>query len=120
MAQATGGTHPIIGLNQTFGGLFWDVLDYSGSASYVQGGDSISPPSFGFNNTIWALSGSMDQLNVFEVVGRPLNSGRTQWQLVWKALITGTYGGQSQTAGQEAAAGTNLTGYTVRLAAIGQ
>lgn len=120
MAQGVGKTKAIIGLNQTFGGLFWAPIDYSGSSSYVQGGDSISPQSFGFNSTIWDLVTSCDQSNKFSVEARPLNNGVTQWQLVWIALVTATVGGQSQTAGTEAAAGTNLSTFTVRLCAHGQ
>ena len=120
MAQGVGSTKQILGLLQTFGGLYWAPLDYSGSSSYVQGGDAIGATSFGFNNTIWAMVGSNDQSNVFVVNCRPLNNGRTQWQLVWQSLVTGTYGGQAQTAGQEAAAGTNLSGFTCRLVAHGQ
>jgi hypothetical protein len=120
MAQGTGSTKPIIGLNQTFGGLFWAPIDYSGSQSYVQGGDSISPQSFGFNSTIWDLLTGVDQSGKWQVESRPLNNGVTQWQLVWIALVTATLGGQAQTAGQEAVAGTNLSTFTIRLSAHGQ
>ena len=110
MSQAVGSTHAIIGLNQTFGGLFWAPLDYSGPASYVQGGDSISPPSFGFNSTIWALVGSVDHTNTYRIEARPLNNGVTQWQLVWIVMATGV----------EVADAVNLSTYTVRLVAHGQ
>jgi hypothetical protein len=110
MAQATGSTKQIIGILQTFGGLYWNPLDYTGPLSYVQGGDSIGATSFGFNNTIWALQGSVDQSNAYRVEPRPLNNGVTKWQLVWISMATGL----------EAAAGANLSAYTVRLSAIGQ
>jgi hypothetical protein len=120
MAQGIGTTSQIVGLTQTFGGLGFNVLDYAGSSSYVQGGDSISPSTFGLNSTIWTLIGSMDQSCKFRVEPRALNNGVTQWQLVFVSLTTGTVGGQSQTAGAEAATGTNLSTFKVRLAAIGQ
>ncbi len=120
MSQGVGATHPILGVQQTFGGMYWSPLDVSGSASYAQGGDAISPQSFGFNSYIWSLVGAADQACKFIAVPRALNSGFTQWQLVWVSLTTATVGGQSQTAGQEAAAGSNLSTFTVRLAAIGQ
>jgi|SRR5579885_2337374 hypothetical protein len=120
MAQGVGATHPIIGIQQTFGGMFWSPLDISGSASYVQGGDAVSPQSFGFNSYIWSLTGAVDQSDKWRVEPRALSNGFTQWQLVWISLTTGTVGGQNQTAGMEAAAGTNLSTFTVRVAAIGQ
>lgn len=120
MSQGVGATHPITGVQQTFGGMYWSPLDISGSSSYVQGGDAVGPSSFGMNSYIWALAGAIDQSGKWQVVPRALNSGYTQWQLVWISLTTATLGGQSQTAGQEAAAGTNLSTYTVRVAAIGQ
>ncbi len=110
MAQAVGKTKPIIGLNQTFGGLFWAPIDYTGPSSYVVGGDSMSPQSFGFNSTIWELTGSVDQSDTYYVVGRPLNNGVSQWQLVWFVVATGV----------EGAAAVNLSAYTVRLSAHGQ
>ena len=119
MAQAVGSTKPILGSVDTFGGHFYSPLDYSGPASYVQGGDAISPASFGMYNNIQTLVGSVDQSSKFRAEPRPLANGVTQWQLVWISLTTGTVGGQSQTIGAEAAAGTNLSTFTVRLSAIG-
>jgi hypothetical protein len=37
----------------------------------------------------------------------------------WIALVTGAAGGQAQVAGNEAVAGTNLSGFTVALEALG-
>jgi hypothetical protein len=110
MAQGVGGTHPILGLQQTFGGMFWSPLDINGSASYVQGGDAISPQSFGFNSYIHQLVGGVSQSGNYVAVPRALNSGFTQWQLVWFVVATGLQVG----------AAVNLSGETVRLAAIGQ
>lgn len=109
MAQGVGATHPITGVQQTFGGMFWSPLDISGSASYQTGGDSIDPTSFGFNSYIWQLTGAVSQSGNYYVLPRALNSGFTQWQLVWFTI-----------AGAQVTANTDLSAETVRLAAIGQ
>ena len=120
MSQGIGSTKPILGVSDVFGGHYYSPLDYAGSASYVQGGDSIGATSFGFNSSIQTLIGGVDQSAKFLAVPRPLNSGiQTAWQLVWISLTTATVGGQAQTAGTEAAAGTNLSTFTARLSAIG-
>jgi hypothetical protein len=119
MAQGVGsGTACRFG-NDTFGGKLYGAIDYKGSSSYVQGGDLLSHKQFGFQNTITDLCGSMDQTNKFMAVGRPLQNDVTTWQLVYISLTTATVGGQAQTAGQEAVAGTNLSTFTFRLAAHG-
>ncbi len=105
-----GSTKPILGVSDVFGGHYYSPLDYSGSASYVQGGDSIGATSFGFNSSIQTLIGSVSQSGTYFVIPRPLTSGiQTQWQLVWFVTATGA----------EVAAATNLSGETVRLSAIG-
>jgi hypothetical protein len=76
----------------------------------VQGGDAISPQSFGFNSYIHQLVGGVSQSGNYVAVPRALNSGFTQWQLVWFVVATGLQVG----------AAVNLSGETVRLAAIGQ
>ena len=110
MSQGVGATHPITGVQQTFGGMFWSPLDISGSASYVQGGDALSPQSFGFNSYIWSLTGAVSQSGTYFVLGRALSSGFSQFQLVWFVTATGA----------EVGAGVNLSAETVRIAAIGQ
>lgn len=110
MAQGVGATHPIIGVQQTFGGMFWSPLDISGSKSYVQGGDAVSPQSFGFNSYIWSLVGAITQSGTYRVEPRALNSGFTQWQLMWFVVATGA----------QVNAGVDLSGETVRVSAIGQ
>lgn len=102
-----------------FGGHLFGAVDYKGPVSYVQGGDAVDPHVFGFQNAIVTLIGSDDQSNKFVAVGRPLQNDVTQWQLVWVSLTTATVGGQAQTAGEEAAASTDLSTFTVRLSAIG-
>lgn len=91
-----------------FGGKLFGAVDYKGPASYVQGGDLLDPHIFGFPNSIECVIGSVDQSNTYFVVGRPLQNDVTQFQLVWYLK-----------AGGEVAANTNLSGFTVRLAAIG-
>lgn len=123
MAQGVGTTKPILGQVDTFGGHFWSPIGYNGPASYVQGGDSIGPASFGFNNSIFMLVGAVGYVNgvaTFEASPAAVSVGPNPvWQIVWKSLITGSAGGQSQTAGAEVAAGTNLSGVEVMLNAIG-
>lgn len=120
MAQGVGSGSITRFGQDTFGGKLYGALDYKGSTSYVQGGDGpLSHRMFGFQNTITDLCGSMDQSNKFLAVGRPLQNDVTTWQVVYISLTTATVGGQAQTAGQEAVAGTNLSGFTVRLSAHG-
>jgi hypothetical protein len=110
MSQGIGATHPILGVSDVFGGHYYSPLDYAGSASYVQGGDSIGATSFGFNSSIQTLIGSVSHSGTYRVDPRPLTSGiQTQWQLVWIVVATGL----------EVAGAVNLSGETVRLSAIG-
>ena len=109
MTQGIGATHSILGTQQTFGGMYFNVLDVSGSASYVQGGDSISATSFGFNNTIWSLVAAVSQSGTYFVIGRCLNNGVSAWQLVWYVSATGS----------EVGAAVNLSAEKVRLSALG-
>jgi hypothetical protein len=110
MAQGVGsGTITRFG-QDTFGGHLYGAVDYKGSSSYVPGGDGpISHKMFGFQNTIITLIGSADQTNTYFVEPRPLQNDVTTWQLVWKVTATGL----------EVAAAVNLSGFTVRLSAIG-
>ena len=120
MAQGVATPHPITGVQQTFDGMFWTPIDANGSDSYVQGGDTMTARSFGFNSTIWTIAAGIDQSGKWQVIPRCLAYGYSPWQLVWISLTTATIGGVAQTAGQEAAAGTDLSSFTVRLAALGQ
>lgn len=110
MAQGVGATHPITGVQQTFGGMFWSPLDISGSSFYVAGGDAIDPTSFGFNSYIWSLVGGVSQSGNYRAEPRALTNGFSKWQLVWIVMATGL----------EVAGGIDLAGETVRVAAIGQ
>lgn len=109
MAQGVGSATIVPGGQDVFGGKLVGPVDYKGPASYVQGGDVISPSIFGFFGTIQMLFGSVDQSDTYFVVGRPMQSGiGTAWQLVWMNV-----------AGGEVAGATALNGKTVRLFAIG-
>jgi hypothetical protein len=106
--MAVGSARQVQNGQDTFGGHLFGAVDYSGPASYVQGGDAIDPHVFGFPNTILALYGSFDQTQALIAVPKPLHNGTTVWNIVWQ-----------NAAGVESAAGTALNGFTVRLSAIG-
>lgn len=110
MSQGVGTTKPILGQVDTFGGHFWSAIGYSGPASYVKGGDSIGPQSFGFNNSIFTLVGSVDGTDTYEAVPLALSVGSNPtYQIFWRVIATGL----------EVAAGVDLSGVTVMLSAIG-
>lgn len=109
MAQGVGSTKAVRFGPDVFGGHLYGAVDYNGPASYVQGGDAIDPRIFGFPNTIVTLIGSADQTDTYFVEPRPMQNDVTPWQLVWKVTATGL----------EVGAGVNLSGFTVRLSAIG-
>jgi hypothetical protein len=123
MPQGVGTTKPVVGTSDTFGGHFYNWVPYNGPQSYVQGGDSISASQFGFYNAIFSLYGSVGFVNgvaTYRAVPGVMSAGPNPvWRIVWVSLVTGTAGGQAQTAGAEVAAGTNLSGVTVILSAIG-
>lgn len=94
----------------TFGGRFFNTVDYSGPAGYVINvGDVLSPQAFGFNNTIQFVWASGTQSGLYYAVPFPVNNGVTQWHLRW--FIVGT--------GVEVANGLPLTGQTLKLTAVG-
>jgi hypothetical protein len=116
MAQGIGSVKQILGQVDTFGGHFWSPVNYSGPASYVQGGDTLDPKVFGFNNSIFTLTGSVDGTDTYQAVPMLYSGGvNPVWRIVWIALTSA--GGQ--TPGEEVTAGTNLSGVTVGLSAIG-
>lgn len=107
--MATGSANAVPNGQDTFGGHFYGAADYNGPTSYAVGGDTIDPRIFGFPNTILTLIGSADQSNTYIAVPRPLFDGTTAWKLVWRTASTGA----------EVAANFNLSGFTVRLSAVG-
>ena len=111
MSQGVGATHSILGVQQTFGGMYWSPLDVSGSASYVAGGDAISPQSFGFNSVhlVACLAEYRRAATIAPNLGRSTADSRN-----------GSWFGSSYRTGLQVGAAVNLSGETVRLAAIGQ
>ncbi len=109
MAQGVGSTSSAKATPDVFGGHLFRGLDYKGPTSYVQGGDALDPRFFAFPNAIVALIGSLDHSNTYRLEPRPMQNGITLWQVVW--IVTAT--------GLEAAAGTNLSGFTGRLTGFG-
>lgn len=108
MPQAVGSAKAVPNGQDVFGGHLFGAVDYSGPASYVQGGDAIDSRIFGFPNTILTLIGSFDQSQTYIAVPKPLYSGTTAWNLVWESPD-----------GTEPNAGTDLSTFTVRLSAVG-
>ena len=109
MAQGVGSAKTARSSQDVFGGHLFGGVDYSGSTSYVQGGDAIDPHIFGFPNAVITMWGSTDHTNTYRVEPRPLQNGITPWQAVWIVVATGL----------EVAAAVNLSTFTVRLGAIG-
>lgn len=106
------------GQRDVFGGKQYDTIDYAGPTSYTNtgtettSGDGPIPPSFfGFFNTIvtpWG-SGNMDQSGTYFVRWRSVQNGLTPWRLHWFVVATGA----------EVANGVNLSGFIVKISAIG-
>lgn len=104
-------------------------FDHDGPASYTRivpgttptGADIINASDIGvggFDNADMMA----DSTGRFYALAVPIAGGGgnavTQMALVWFSLVTATVGGQSQTAGTEVAAGTNLSAFSVRVQAI--
>ena len=110
MAQGIGTTQKILGQVDTFGGHFWSPINYLGPSSYVQGGDTIDPRAFGFNNSIFTLTGSIDGTGTYQAVPLLFSGGvNPVWRIMWLVIATGL----------QVANGVNLSGITVGLSAIG-
>jgi hypothetical protein len=98
----------------TFGGRFFNTVDYTGVAAYVAGtGELLSSAAFGFPNTIQFVWASGDQSGVYVGIPFPVNNGITQWYMRWFIASTGS------TASLEVANGTNLSAKTLKLTAVG-
>jgi len=104
-------------------------FDHAGPSSYVQvvvgatpsGGDKISAADLGrggFDN----VDTMGDSTGQFYAVVTPLGGGSgnaiPSVILRWYSAVTANLGGQSQTAGAEVAAGTNLSTFSLRVEAI--
>ena len=111
--MAVGTAKQVNGFADVFGGKNFNAIDYSGPSSYVggvSGGDALDPKAFGFFNDIIALVGtSIDQDGRYVVIGQPSNNGVTAWHLRWFTVVGMT----------EVVDTTDLSGVTVRLAAVG-
>jgi hypothetical protein len=114
--MAVGSAKYVNGFADTFGGHLFNAIDYSGPTSYVNtgvgttSGDTISHRMFGFENTIETIIGaSVSQSGNFQAVDQVVQNGVGPWRIRWFVIATGA----------EVANGINLSGETVRLAAIG-
>ena len=103
------------GMADIFGGKQFNTIDYTGPLSYnntgvpATSGDALDHQMFGFETKIEAvIDGSLDQTGQYYVYEQPVNNGVTTWRLRWFT-----------TAGVEASNGQNLSGFTVKLSAIG-
>jgi hypothetical protein len=95
-------------------------VQWVGPSSYTQivvgsppsGGDPVAAVQFGVNAMSLVLAcGSYDgRWNVISI-----RISDAKWTLKWISLVTATVGGQSQTAGSEAAAATDLSSTYVKL-----
>ncbi len=111
------------------------VAAHYGPASYVQitlaaataptNGDQVLASEFGMKNLDF-VNDSLTDDGIFQLWAIPTapsapvsGASPTSFRLMWIANKTGTFGGQAQTFGQEAAAGTNLSAFIARLFAIG-
>lgn len=107
----------VFGFADVFGGHMFNTIDYTGPASYTNtgvgatSGDSpLSHRMFGFENTIECIIDvSIDQTGTYFAQDQPVNNGVTSWRLRWFVLSTGA----------EVANGVNLSGITIKVAAIG-
>jgi len=113
--MSVGAASTVFGFADVFGGHMFNTIDYSGPTAYnntgtpATSGDTMSHRFFGFENTIESFTGeSLDQSGTYYVIAQPLNDGVTSWKLRWFT-----------TAGVEVANGVNLSGFTVKLSAIG-
>ncbi len=128
------------GYPQPFGSKPGTLFPHTGPASYTQvtagatpvtGGDTVQALEGGLKNLEF-LSGGVDDTGRFFVECIPVTSSvtnttssgqsgvpATTYRLRWIARITASYGGQSQVAGTEAVAATDLSGLTVRLFGLG-
>lgn len=120
------------GYTTPMGDKYLVVFDHSGPSSYTQvgssgaystGGDVIAANGGGLNlGGFDALEpDATDQTGQFIAYAIPLNGGNgnavPSYVLKWYSLVTATVGGQSQTAGTEVHASTNLSTFYLRLKA---
>jgi hypothetical protein len=137
-------SRPLQDYPTSIGNVMLSVFPHVGPASYTQvtivpgtvpvtGGDTIQSAEAGmryFDDIIGeglTDDGAFDVQVVSVTVTNPAGTGSSilggipskTFIARWIALKTATYGGQAQTAGSEAVAGTNLSTFCVRLTAVG-
>ena len=111
MAQGSGISKVLQSSLDTFGGKYYGPLDFSGSSSYVTGGDKISAKAFGMEK-ILTLIGSVDKSDTYTVKGRPLANGICEWDLVWLGGGSGGSGSSPVTTQLGVAASFSLLAYS--------
>ena len=94
------------------------TFDHTGPASYSQStGDVVNGSDLGVGGFEFPDAGA-DTTNQFQGLWQlsqaGIGNGVPSAILRWYALKTGSIGGQSQTAGTEAAVGTNLSTFSLR------
>ena len=110
--MATNGTaSPVAGAADIFGGKGFNVLTYSGAASYNNGiGDRVDVKLFGFQNKLIVLSPmGLSVSGTYYTIPQPANQGLTAWYLRWYILSNN----------QEVAGGQNLSGESIQLMGMG-
>ncbi len=120
----------------SFGAHKGTVFGHSGPSSYTRvtvgplaGGDTVTAAEGGIKFFDIVCPTGLADSGQFYVrgvppVGNPSTNVQAahaaSWKLQWISNVTATVGGQSQTAGTEAASGTDLSTQTIRLFALGR
>jgi hypothetical protein len=126
----------LFGYATSFGNKRYSVWPHAGPTSYTRvtvtagtvpatGGDSV--PAVQANMSRFdKLEGGQTDDGAFTVRAIPVTASfppqgapSAKYILQWISNVTATIGGQAQTAGVEAVAGTNLSAEIVRLSAVG-
>ncbi|MHB1952119.1 MAG: hypothetical protein ACYCOU_00100 [Sulfobacillus sp.] len=108
--MAAGTSVLALGERDTFGGHFYGPSDHSGPPSYPTGGELVDPVALGCPNGVQSLIPSADTTATYWTIAVPLGTGKNvQWKLIWILLSSGV----------QPNPGTNLSGYKIRLSAIG-
>lgn len=128
MAFATGNTI-LPGYLMQLGDKMLMEFDHTGPTSYTQvvtgttptGGDKVNAADLGMGgfDEVKCMTDTTAQWTIRVI---PLNGGYGNALpsviLQWIAAVTATLGGQAQTAGSEAVAGTNLSTFSTRVNAV--
>lgn len=128
MAFPTGNT-VLPGYIMPFGEKYLMHFDRTGPSSYVRVVTGTTPTNGDVLNAADIGVGGFDNVDVmmdttgqFYAQAIPVNGGYgnavSQVIFKWFSAVTATLGGQSQTQGQEVAAGTNLSTFSIRVEAV--